>query len=304
MRYILGVDGGGTKTKFECYDESGALVSEISKPTCHLLQVSRENAVEVLQSGLLAIKEAIHFQEKHDELYIGLGLAGYGLDQQLRQQIDSVCQEAFTNEQYLLRSDAEIALIGALKGKDGILVIAGTGSIAFAKFGNRIERCGGWGYQLGDEGSGYWIGRQLLTEFTKQSDGRHLKTDLYSMLRKHLSLNQDGDLIQWVASIENQRTVIAQLSLIGHELLMSGDIAVRNIYNKAAKELADLVNKFKEEYDETSIPVTYIGGILEHSEPLRTMLKSQLDAKYVLTKPYYSPAKGASILAQELLEKK
>ena len=67
MRYFLGVDGGGTKTKFECYDESGALVSEISKPTCHLLQVSRENAVEVLQSGLLAIKEAILFQEKQPE---------------------------------------------------------------------------------------------------------------------------------------------------------------------------------------------------------------------------------------------
>lgn len=304
MRYFLGVDGGGTKTKFECYDESGALVSEISKPTCHLLQVSRDDAVEVLQSGLLAIKEAIQFQQKQDELYIGLGLAGYGLDQHLRQQIESVCQEAFANEQYLLRSDAEIALIGALKGNDGILIIAGTGSIAFAKIGDQIVRCGGWGYQLGDEGSGYWIGRQLLTEFTKQSDGRHLKTDLYSMIREHLSLDQDGDLIQWVASRENQRTAIAQLSRIGHELLMSGDIAVRNIYNKAAQELAGLVNKFKEEYDEMSIPVSYIGGILEYSEPFRTMLKSQLDSKYALMEPYYSPAKGASILAQELLEKK
>lgn len=304
MIYFLGVDGGGTKTKFECYDESGALVSEISKPTCHLLQVSSERAIEVLNFGLLEIKEAIQFQEGQDKLYIGLGLAGYGLNQALRKQIETVCQLAFEGEHYLLSSDAEIALIGALKGKDGILIIAGTGSIAFAKFGDRIERCGGWGYQLGDEGSGYWIGRQLLAEFTKQADGRHLKTELFSKLCNHLALKQDGDIIEWVSTRNNQRTAIAELSIVGHELLERGDCAVQPLYDVCAKELAALANKFKEEYLEEQVPVSYIGGVLEHSATLRRMLKEQLDSKFVLVEPYYTPAKGASLLAQKILEKK
>ena len=68
-----------------------------------------------------------------------------------------------------LKSDVQIAIEGALDGQDGIVVIAGTGSIALSLKEGMLQRCGGWGYQLGDEGSAYWIAKKMLNAFLSRS---------------------------------------------------------------------------------------------------------------------------------------
>lgn len=127
MRYFIGIDGGGTKTAFACMDEQQVLYT-CTYPTCHVLQVEQETAIEILHKGLLDIQQHVPSVTAHNTV-ICAGLAGYGNNQVLRYKIEDICQKSFEGFTYHIVSDADIALHGAFLGNDGILLIAGTGSI-------------------------------------------------------------------------------------------------------------------------------------------------------------------------------
>ena len=301
MDYYLGIDGGGTKTAFECYTESNELVAQIVQPTCHLLQVSEDMAETILSNGIAQIQELIDFQAGDDELYVCYGLAGYGLNSDLKSRIETVCQETSQGLSYIVCNDAEVALEGALAGKDGVLLIAGTGSISLAKCGTYIRRCGGWGYQVGDEGSSYWVGKELVREFTRQSDHRSNRTLLYSYLKEKFDLNQDGDLIQVLAKDYQDRQAWASLAQDTSYLVDQGDPAAQGILKVAADHLADLVLVYRSDFPQEA-KIVYIGGLLSHSDQLRNYLAERLPDTYTLMPPLGSPAYGASQLARRYIK--
>ncbi|MGM9960643.1 MAG: N-acetylglucosamine kinase [Allobaculum sp.] len=295
---VIGVDGGGTKTRFVLFDTKGKEVSELSLGTCHVLQVSEEEAVQVLRKGVdtLCKENGINQQD----VVVSLGLAGYGNDPLLRQKIRTITERALENtSQILINNDAKIALYGALNGEDGILMINGTGSIGLCKAGSEIIRCGGWGYMLGDEGSAYWIAKRLLNAFTKMADGRSEKTLLYNQLKKQLKLENDYDIIYYVKDVlNNQREKIASLAIVVTECAAEDDPNALDILDEASQEIAAIANTLAH-HIQGKVRMSYAGGVWKARDLFVPMLKQYLDERIELTDPLHDPCYGAYLIANQ-----
>ncbi len=295
MKYYIGIDGGGTKTAFVCYDEANNLVASCVRPSCHILQVDDEKAVSILRSG---IEELLDLAKIKGEAYICAGLAGYGKNISLRQRIENNAHCAFKGHPYILRNDGEIALAGALDGDDGILVIAGTGSIAIASKGDIAYRCGGWGYMIGDEGSAYWIAKKLLSAYTRQCDNRQPKSLLYAYLYEKWQFHDDYDVIPFVADkLQNKRDAIAGLAVCAYELAMMNDPEALHIYEEAALALAQLVNALAINFP-GKVKASYAGGVWHAKDILMPMIKKHLVENIEFIDPHRLPVDGASLLAK------
>lgn len=298
MNYFIGIDGGGTKTAFACMDENNQVVYQATYESCHILQVTRERAIAILQKG---IEEMVaHFpQLTKNNTIICAGLAGYGKDQQLRQEIEIICKQSFKGYPFMICSDADIALYGALKGKDGILLIAGTGSIGLARKDKQLFRSGGWGYQLGDEGSAYWMARQLLQIFTKQVDGRLPESSLKHYLCEQLGLQDPYEIIRLLSSPKfQQRDEIAKLSLYLYELAKRKDPYALEIYECAAKELAQIANTLAD-YFKDEVCLSYAGGVWKSKDFLLKPFYKYINQKIKVNPPIASPVIGACYYARD-----
>lgn len=257
-KYYLGVDGGGTKTKF-LICRNNQILGEYTSGCCHYLQIGFDGLERLLRDGIRKVCQQV--REDPDTNASGFyptdiegaffGLAGYcdvtsddpKIEEAVKLAVDTFASvlrpDGFP---YRLGNDCENALAGALAGKPGINIIAGTGSVGCGRDqSGRYYRCGGWNYALGgDEGSGYWIAYHLLHEFQRQSDGRDERTPLYEVVVSALSLENDDELTSRVFEDWGMdRTRIAALSPIVSELAIAGDPHAKAILDGAAKELAD-----------------------------------------------------------------
>ena len=225
-------------------------------------------------------------------------MAGYGQQKELRDKIQNVCNRAFGKRQFSLYNDVEIAVQGALNGEDGIVVIAGTGSIALSNINHKFKRCGGWGYQLGDEGSAFWIVKKMLSVYCRQIDGRLEKTQLYDILKKECRLINDYDIITFMNNLNNDRSSIASLAYIAAMAADCGDPHVLQIYQEAAYEISLLIRTLAKEFS-SPFKVSYIGGVFNAGHYILNPLKEQL--KFLpceLISPIHSPEYGAFMLGK------
>ncbi|UJF14685.1 hypothetical protein LZ578_06485 [Jeotgalibaca sp. MA1X17-3] len=293
--YYIGIDGGGTKTSFKIFDEQENCIDSVLKPTCHLLQVSSRQATQLLKEG---VNELIEKLPKEEDILIGIGLAGYGKDKFLRNEIEKVCQQAFHPYEFYVFNDVSIALEGSLNGQDGILVVAGTGSIALSKKNEEYMRTGGWGYMLGDEGSAYWIAKEVFRHYTLQIDGRAERTQLVHIVKNKLELEEEYDLISYMASkIKNDRQEIANHAIILNELILIKDPVAFEILDALASQLSLLINTLGKNFKK-NINVSYIGGVFNLGEELFKRLRAKLSTHISLVEPIYSPEIGAIIKAK------
>ncbi|MDE6899686.1 MAG: acyl-CoA reductase [Oscillospiraceae bacterium] len=304
MDYFLGIDGGGTKTKFLLCDEDGIIAGECTLPTSHFRQCGINGVVEILKQGTDACCEQAGIGK--DRLAaVFAGLAGYGdntggADEQLAAKIAHV----FPGTRFILGNDSENALSGALAARPGICVIAGTGSIGIGK--NRLGRteyCGGWKYALfGDEGSGYWIAWKLLYEFMRQSDGRAERTGLYEALRRDLALRLDTDIVRLVVEEwKFDRTRIAGLTGLVSSYAAEGDEAARKILTEASGELSGIALALAERLGGgEDLSVSYAGGVFSAGEHILGPMRKTLEAHGLrLCVPKLPPDCGAVLLAMQ-----
>lgn len=287
MLYI-GIDGGGTKTKMVLFDENGSRLKELILPTVHVLTQPQDQSIEILRNGVNQL-------DPDHIAIIGAGLAGYGQQKELRDKIEYICKEAFRDRPFVVESDVRIAIEGALDGHDGIVVIAGTGSIALSLKNNKLTRCRGWGYQLGDEGSAYWIAKKMFNTFCKEIDGRLPKTVLYDLIMKECDLDVDYDIITFMNHLN--RTSIASYAYINGLAADLGDPYAIDIYKQAALEIRSLIQTLLKEHH--SIPtISYIGGVFEHaSNYILPVLNETIET---LISPIHTPEYGAYKLAKKL----
>lgn len=296
MKYYIGIDGGGTKTRFVCTDEKMIEVARVTLPSCHILQVQPEQAIQTLKTGIMTVKENLPV---NSEIYICAGLAGYGKDVLLREKIEKCMQQACYQIPYMIESDARIALSGALDNQDGILAIAGTGSIALSKEDGLLKRCGGWGYLLGDEGSAYWIAKRLLQEYTMQIDGRREKSKIVSAVQSYCHLKDSYDLISYISSeLKNERNQIAKLAEIVYQLASQNDSIALQIYEEAAAKIAELINTLALDTNKQYI-ASYAGGVFQAGEFIIKPLKKALKSNVSFIRPLHEPAYGAILLAKQ-----
>lgn len=295
---IIGIDGGGTKTRFACFDEAGKVLYRCDVASCHILQVSKEKCIELLQAGFVEICNHIEGISPYSTC-ICAGMAGYGKNEALRKQWQEAFALAFPMYNVQLYGDVEIAIEAALNGQDGIVVIAGTGSIAFAKHQGKTLRCGGFGYTLGDEGSAYWIAKQVLAIFCKQADGRLAKSALFDMIMAYGKLHDVYEIIPYInQTLHNDREQIAKLAILAYEAAQVNDPYAIAIYAQAAQEIADMVQVLATHF-EGEITLSYIGGVWNAGALLKTPLQALLETRIHITKPQYEPEYGAYLLAHK-----
>ena len=176
-RYYIGVDGGGTKTKFLLCGEDGSVLGTHVTGTSHYLQCGYEGAAGVILDGLHEVVKKANGNAGADAdcpialtdiSRVFIGCAGYGDVQADTARLDQVLKTVMPVP-FDAGNDCENAHAGALAGKPGINLIAGTGSMGYGvNARGESARCGGWHHALGsDEGGGYWIGWRLIKEFMR-----------------------------------------------------------------------------------------------------------------------------------------
>lgn len=318
MRW-LGVDGGGTKTAFTLYSEQLCPLDRFELSTCHYAQAGYEGMRRVLEEGVRRVGE---LGLLGDSWGIGFGICGYGECAESSAAIEDAVRAAAGAHPLSLVNDVESAWAAGLGMRDGIVVIAGTGSIAYDVNGGRSMRCGGWDYELGDEGSGGWLGKELLRAFTRQSDGREPAGTILELVRRELDLANDFEIIGFAQATMGKRSRISALAPLVGEAARRGDPSARRILERAALEEAELVAAIvrgifegaeRRESGESAasspeaawtaprIPVTYVGGTFKMGAAILEPLAAALPERCELVSPLHEPDLGACLLLQREL---
>jgi N-acetylglucosamine kinase-like BadF-type ATPase len=213
-------------------------------------------------------------------------------------------RRALPARHHLLTTDAAITLRAALGKARGIVVISGTGSIAYAQDERgRCERAGGWGTAFDDAGSGYDLGRRAIAAALRATDGRGPHTQLTRKICRALRLND----ISQVGSKSLGVPAIAALSPVVLEAARRGDAVARRLCDEAGAELAALARALIERlrWQKRIVPVVCAGGVLHSSLRIRRSFARHLRrhapaARVLLLRR--APVEGALALAREALD--
>lgn len=265
-RWVIALDGGGSRTRAAICDSfgriaataDGASSNPLSNPWENVERTIRELVSEVSErAGIAAAAVSV--------LYLGIA----GAD---RPEIKARFREAFAadwGERLLLDNDAIAALYAGTWGEPGIVLIAGTGSIAYAVTdqGQR-QRTGGWGYLVGDEGSGYEIGRKGAAAVLRAADGRGKSTALTGLYLAHFGVNRPDELIARIYGQANPRKELADTSRLVEKAASLGDETAHELIRQAADELAELASASLRKAG-SPLPVVLAGGLLAADTLLR-----------------------------------
>lgn len=300
--YIIGIDGGGTKTVGMLTTATGQQLTQVqSGPSnYHVVgetetQAVLKNVVEELceKAGILSTS-AIHYC---------LGMAGLGRAED-KKVIGRICDELGIRENRILTHDAHIALVGGIEKQHGVIVISGTGAIVYGINADGNEaRASGWGYLLGDEGSGYDIAINGLRAVARAADGRGRPTELTNRILNALELNAPSDLIRWVHAAS--RDTVAQLAEIVFDTAQTADATAEQIVDGAADELICAASSVIEQLAfGAAFDIVLSGGNLIHQPVFVDKLRRQFaritpEASVLL--PKHEPAYGAVLVAQASL---
>lgn len=301
MKAFVGIDGGGTKTKFTLSDADGHILAENIQPTCHYLQGGLDRVSRILREGVAAVCRESGIPPE-DIVFAFVGCPGFGDTASMTPAILAAVDKALSPISHGVGNDCENALAGALAGQPGINLIAGTGSMGCGRNAEgKVLRCGGWHHAIGsDEGSGYWLSVQMLLEFTRQSDGRDPKTPLYDAIKKALDISIEGDVITRVVDEwEMDRTKIAALCPLIGTLYDLGDPYAAKILRSAAEALCEMASALYRQLGFSGvIPVSGTGGVFQLGERIQAPLRKKLSQGQMrLVSPQLPPDRGALILA-------
>lgn len=185
MKLLVGIDGGGTKTDMVLCDSDGNVLKRCIGPATNPTSITLHTAKSRLQEMLKGILEDHGaLQTPISGLYAGISGCGIPENQQF---FESAIRAMLPNGQHIfVGSDAINAINSAIGTKDGLVAISGTGSCVYARFAGQMHRAGGWGYLLGDEGSGYDLGRSALVAALRAHDGRGSQTLLTELCVRQL----------------------------------------------------------------------------------------------------------------------
>ncbi|RKW58812.1 MAG: ATPase [Lachnospiraceae bacterium] len=281
--YYIGIDGGGTKTNFILFDNDKNSITSVLMPTIHPAQTSFKEAVSILTAA--KEKLLINIKDCNYNLKVGAGLGGYGINTDYRKKLEDEFSMVF--DDFKLYSDAYIAMVGALGGDDGILIIAGTGSIGFAKIGNNTYRCGGFGYRYGDEGSAYSIGRDIISTALKEADGRNKKSKISDLVPEYFNMNSVND----IATGDFTREHIAGLAAEASKYIYSSE-SIKNIFERAAREITLHIRALSTKFEKNKrIKLSYIGGVFK-SDYIMELIK-EMNPDIDIVAPLFPPEKGS-----------
>lgn len=301
-QFVVGVDGGGTRTRAVVLDGDRIAGEGVAGPS---------NPLRVgIANGATAIREAVDkacaaaLIHRDDLMAAGVGLAGIRR-KDIRTRMREVLIETLGIKDLDLVSDGDIALYGATDGHPGIVVISGTGSISVGmnRQGKRAY-AGGWGPVAGDEGSGSWIARRALQSVARATDERGPKTSLTEAACEFFQVATPDDLATAIYAPTMTNDRIAAFSKLVIEAARKKDEVAREILNDAGKELGKatvtVIRKLKMEQER--FQVAFVGGVFTAGELVIAPLREQITRaarKAFIASPSFSPTVAAARMAQD-----
>jgi len=302
VRHVLGIDAGGTKTVCLLADEHGRVLSEARGSGANLQAVGELEVEKVLHQ---VMDEAIGDRGVLPQA-VCLGIAGVDRDDDVA-IVRAIMRRIAYKARTLVVNDALVALVAGAGAEPGLVLIAGTGSIAYGRNREgRAARAGGWGYVLGDEGSGYWIGRQALGAVVRQSDERGRPTLLTGRLLQHFGISRPQELVQVVYYKNLRPPAIAALASHVAQAASDGDEVALELLEEGAGELLGIAHSVitRLRLDEEPFVCVLAGGIFQAVPWLADRLRGQLTAQSPrcrVTRLADPPAMGAVRLALDEL---
>ena len=261
--HVLGIDAGGTKTVALLADADGRILGE-----------GRAGAANLQTEGELEVEKTLHtaIENATDGQHLTVTAVCLGMAGVDRQDdagvIRGVMRRLGFRSNPLIVNDALIALVAGAGSSPGVVVISGTGSIAYGVSQQGVAaRAGGWGPTLADEGSGYWIGRRALAAVMRDADGRGPQTELTPLVLQHFSLPRPQALVAEIYHQPQGRRAIASLGTVVDRARENGDPVAIDIMRNAAEELALAAASVISQLDMRGeqFPIVLAGGMLKES---------------------------------------
>ncbi|RIX27759.1 N-acetylglucosamine kinase [Amnibacterium setariae] len=300
MPRYLGVDGGGTKTAFVLVDGRGEVLATATGPSCYYFTAGIDLVERVLREGVEQLLETAGLTTADvDRAFFAL--PAYGEASADVPELDAAPGRVLGHGRYSCGNDMIAGWAGSLAGRDGVNVVAGTGSIAYGEWRGRGQRAGGWGEVFGDEGSGYWTAIRGLNAYSRMVDGRLPQGPLLAAMREAVGVRSDLDAIGVVIDDwAGKRDRVAALSRVVTAAAAEGDGAAQAVVEDAGRELAALAGSVRAAIgaEGERVPLSYSGGMFEDAG-VRAAFAAALGEGWDLREPVHGPGVGAALYAMK-----
>ncbi len=299
IRHVVGLDAGGTKTVGLLADENGEIVREARAGGANF-RVKGELGIEkTLYEVIVALDPPVPLGA------VCLGIAGADREPQLHTVREVIARLGYRKRVRVV-NDAAIALTAGTGDGVGVVVVAGTGSIAYGRDPSGVvARSGGWGYLLGDEASAFWIGHAAVRQGIRGVDGRGPATSLFDRICERVGVTSPQELADWFYGLEMPRIRVAELAPVVQEAADDGDQAAEQLLELAADLLVrsaravDRQLSFPDDY-----PLILSGGTFRACPSLVPRIETTLDLPHAaVSRLTVEPAWGAVLLAVEELHR-
>ena len=302
VRHVLGIDAGGTKTRALLADEAGRIVAS-----------ARDGGANLKTHGELEVEKVLHrvleacvadAGARPDAIAIGVAGADRPND---RATLTAILRRIGFSRRIVVTNDARIAFVAGSSLRVGLALVCGTGSIAWGRNATgEIARAGGWGWHLGDEGAGFWIGERAIRQVMRASDGRDRPTALSPLLLEHFRMDRLEDIVDTAYDGDYPRHAVAMFSVRVGEAAQAGDEVAREILEAAAAELVlaarSVVRRLQLETSDYDVVLS--GGTFRALPALEGAVGASLAGAHARVRRLdEEPAMGAVRLALEELER-
>ena len=298
--FVIGMDGGGTKTRVCVMNQNRQVVDTVLGGSMNINSLGRKGVM----GNMAAIFDELKARGADWRHLKGLCIGAAGVSNPLtRETLLASVQDAGIQVPPIIFGDHQAALYGAHGQGRGMILIAGTGSICYGMDGKGGEaRTGGWGHLIDDEGSGYALGREVLSAVVQAEDGRIAPTCMRKAVFELLEIETIQELIQFVYSPDTGKKEIAALAPIVMLGLEAGEEAAYAIIDKAANKLAEMVFPVAEKLQMEDGELAFCGSVITKNDVLIKKLKHKIGVKYPglqCIQPEQDAAYGAALRSLE-----
>lgn len=306
MEYVIGIDGGGTKTLLKIADLKGNMLVQLEGGASNINSIGKVQTEKVLKELILNALSNINETLKNCRA-ICLGMAGVDRPDD-RTEMEKIISSIGYCGKKIITNDAVTALYGGLGGKEGVIIISGTGSICYGRnLNGMVCRAGGWGHIMGDEGSAYDIAVKALKAVAKGYDGRGDATLISDIMLKQANLNSPEDLIEYVYRSGAGKKEIASFARAVDQAYKMGDLMAENILNDAAYELFLCCKTVIEKlgFQNKNVSIVYSGSVLEKNKHIFDEFSALIRKSYPqlsICRLKYDAAWGAVLIALDAVK--
>jgi len=306
LDYVLGVDGGGTKTLARITDIKGNTVSESLAGSGNFKSVGKETAIKNIEKVVTESIEKISSLEGFSFSNACFGLSGLDSPKDEKTYLDLINASRipqFLKKEILICNDSKIGLLAGSDEKNAIMIICGTGSNCYGINEHGEEaKANGWDYILGDEGSGFSIGLKALRSVMRHYDGRGSSTLLSDNLLKELELDDIPELIEWTYQEPFGVDRFAALARIVCRTAAEGDKRCKDILSEEAHEASLTVGTVVKKLglEKKKFDLVLVGSVFRCEKFFKDVFEKKLKDRFdeVCFKPLTEkPVKGAIKLA-------